>query len=151
MQRFVVCAFTVLAIGAVGACSSSSDNNGSSAGLGSFTSAVLAVDSSPVVLHVYVDPTDPTAYLPTDNVDRTPTVTILPQNLVVPNGNNNVSASFSDPSIADFDSNGLLEGLAPGTTVLTYTFTDYNHARATQSINIPITVLAGPAPGRLVH
>ncbi|HLB07968.1 MAG TPA: hypothetical protein VK617_00440 [Gemmatimonadaceae bacterium] len=117
----------------------------------------MTADSSPVVVHVYHNPdfsvTNDTvpAFLASDDVDRTPTITILPQNVVVPNGTDNVTASFSDPSIADLDGNGFIEGLAPGTTVMTWTFTDFNHNNATQSINIPITVVVGPAPGRLVH
>ena len=155
MQKLVVCAFTVLAIGVVGACSSSSDN-GLGAGLGSFNSALLAVDSSPVALHVRRNPADTIPpsdtvhfkklpyFVGTNAVDRTPTVTIEPQGTLVPNGLNNVTASFSKARIAHFNGDGLLQGDSTGTTILTYTLTDFNHNRVTQSIDIPITVTVGP-------
>lgn len=162
MNRLVVCAITVLVVGAV-ACSSSTDN-GQDSGLGTFDSQVMTVDSSPVLLHVFRNPADTLLpsnpkfkvlpfYVSGDTADRTPTVTILPQNTVVPNGNDNIAPSFSTADIAFFDFEGdfLIEGNAPGTTVLTYTLTDRNHNNATQLINIPVTVVVEPVPARFVH
>jgi hypothetical protein len=162
MNRLVVCAITVLAVGVV-ACSDE-NTSGEDAGLNNpFSSVELAVDSSPVTLHVKRNPADTipitdTAnyeplpyYVGDDAVDRTPAVLVLPSGDTVSNGLNNVSATFSNDGIAEFDDDGALVGDTVGTTVLTYTFTDYNHNHATTSVNIPITVSVGPPSSNRVH
>ncbi len=160
MKRLVVFAVSVLAVGVV-ACSSD-DPNGLKSGLS--TSSVMYADSSPVVVHVTRNPADTipksdTAhykklpyYVPTDSVDRVPT--ILTQNGdTVLNGYDNVVATFNPDGIADVDdATAAIEGDSPGHTVLTYTYTDFNQKHATQATNIPITVLlAAPAPPRRVN
>jgi len=161
MNRLVVCAITVLAVGAV-ACSSD-DNNGANAGLGTFATVVLSVDSSPVALHVERNPADTIPRSDTvhfkklpflvgdDAVDRTPTVFVEPSGDSVSNGLDNVSATFSNDGIAEFNDDGELVGDTVGTTVLTYTLTDVNHSNATTSVNIPITVTVGPPATSRVH
>jgi hypothetical protein len=162
MNRLVVCAITVLAVTVV-ACSDE-NTSGEDAGLNNpFSSVVLDVDSSPVTLHVKRNPADTipktdTAhykkvpyYVGDDAVDRTPTVIVLPSGDTVSNGLNNVAATFSNDGIAEFNDDGELVGDTVGTTVLTYTFTDYNHNHATTSVDIPVTVSVGPPAPSRVH
>lgn len=153
MKRLVVFAVSVLAVGVV-ACSSD-DPNGLKSGLS--TSATMTADSSPVLLHVYRNPADTIPksdtvhykklpyYLPADEDDRSPVITDN-NGVVVPNGDNNVVATFSKPRIADIADDGAIEGDSLGTTVMTYTFTDFNQNHATQATTIPITVVIGSPP-----
>jgi hypothetical protein len=93
-----------------------------------FSSISLTTDSTAIHLNVG------------DVVTVTPVVKIEPQDLVVPNGADNVRFTFSNPDVANLDEDGNVAALAAGTTTLTLTYTDANHDFATTSIDIPITV-----------
>jgi len=123
---------------------------------------VVTVDSTSLSLHVIRNPADTfppsdtthheSFFVGDDSVAQDPTVTIEPQGTIVPNGANNIAASFSVPGIVDFNDSGFLQADSTGTTVLTYTFTDFNHQNATSSVSVPITVTVGPpSHPRRVH
>lgn len=93
---------------------------------------------------------DSTAYHILEGVDNAiaiaPVATLQPQGVAVGNGTTNMTYSFSDPSIAEINADGNLQGDAVGTTTLTVTYTDVVHNFATTTLDIPVTVLAAPPP-----
>jgi hypothetical protein len=73
-----------------------------------------------------------------------PVATLEPQNAVIANGSTNMTFAFSNPAVAEINSDGDLQGDAVGTTTLTITYTDVNHNLATSTLAVPITVTAAP-------
>lgn len=91
---------------------------------------------------------DPASYTIAEGVDNAvafgPVATLEPQGAVIANGSTNMTYSFSDPSIAEINGDGNLQGDAVGTTTLTVTYTDVDHNFATTTLAIPVRVTAAP-------
>jgi outer membrane lipoprotein SlyB len=101
-------------------------------GTTNFTSVALSNDST--AYHLAVG----------DIVSFAPVATIEPQGTVIGNGLTNMTFAFSDPAVAEINSDGNLQADAAGTSTLTITYTDVDHSFTTSTLAIPITVTAAP-------
>jgi len=134
-RQMLMLAVAVAAISAV-ACTKKDSN--SITGNTDFTSVTLSSDPPSFTIPV------------TDSAEFTPTVKIEPQDVVVPNGIDNMTFTFANPDIAEINGSGFVQGDAVGTTTLTITYTDVDHNYETTSIDVPVTVTGAPPP-RIVH
>lgn len=136
------------------------DNN-SITGTTGYTSIALASDPTSFSVHIMRNPADTipitdTAYVPlpyyvpSDSTLFTPTAKIEPQDIAISNGADNMTFTFANP-IAEINGSGFVQGDTVGTTTLTITYTDVNHAYATTSIEVPVTVTLGAPPPRRVR
>ena len=123
MLRLAVAAAAVLA---AAACTKNDAN--AITGTTDYTS--VAVQSDPTSFDLAVG----------DSAAFTPSATIEPQNLVIANGTDNMTFSFSNPDVAEINGSGYVQGDAAGTTTLTITYTNVNHNFATTTLDVPITV-----------
>jgi hypothetical protein len=119
-------AFVAAAVTAAAACTKNDAN--SLTGTTDYTS--VSVTSDPTSFNLDVG----------DSAEFTPTATTEPQGTVIANGNANMTYSFANPTIAEINGSGFVQGDAPGTTTLTITYTDVNHQFATTSVTVPVTV-----------
>ncbi|MEO6210222.1 MAG: Ig-like domain-containing protein [Gemmatimonadaceae bacterium] len=91
---------------------------------------------------------DPSSYTIAEGVDNAvtfaPVATLVPQGVAIANGTQNMVYTFSNPDVAEINSDGNLQGDQVGTTTLTVTYTDVDHGFATTTLAIPVTVTAAP-------
>jgi len=124
----------VVAVGVVAAVACTKTDSNSITGSTDYTSVSLTAD--------------PTSFtIPQgDSAALTPTATIEPQGVAIANATDNMTFTFANPAIADFDitSSNYIHADAVGSTTLTITYVDVNHDFATTSIDIPVTVTAAP-------
>jgi hypothetical protein len=120
----------VAACVALSACAKKDFN--SITGTDTSTSVTLSNDST--AYHIFVD----------SAVAFAPVATLQPQNVAIANGTTNMAFTFSNPAVAEVNSDGNLQGDAVGTTTLTITYTDVVHGFTTTTLNVPVTVLATP-------
>jgi hypothetical protein len=119
-------AFVAVAVTAAAACDKKDSN--SVTGTTDYTS--VSVASDPTSFNVDVG----------DSAAFTPTATTEPEGAVIANGSANMTFSFADPTIAEINGSGYVQGDAPGSTTLTITYTDVNHNFATTTLDVPVTV-----------
>jgi hypothetical protein len=123
----------------------------------------VAVSSDPTSFHVHVmrNPADTIApsnpayvplpfYVASDSTLFTPTAKIEPQDVVISNGADNMSFTFSNP-IAHINGSSYVQGDSLGTSTMTITYIDVNHNFAPTTLDVPITVTLGAPPPRRVH
>jgi ABC-type Fe3+-hydroxamate transport system substrate-binding protein len=125
-----------------------------------FTSVALSSDPTSYDLHVVFVPrviTVDTAgvadtvaahYEPVDSTEFTVTAKLEPQDVAVGNPTDNMVISPDDADVARVnDDGGFLLGTGPGTTHLTFVYTDVDHDFTTTTLTVPVTVTAvAPAP-----
>ena len=122
----------VVAVGVVAAAACTKKDSNSITGSTDYTSVQLS--------------SDPTSFTVAqgDSAEFTPTATIEPQGVVIANGLDNMTFSFSNPDVAEINGSGFVQGDAVGTTTLTITYTDVNHNFATSTLDVPVTVTGAP-------
>jgi len=151
----------VVAAGLMSAAACTKKDNNTITGTTDYTSVALASDPTSFSVHIMRNPADTipitdTAYVPlpyyvpSDSTLFTPTAKIEPQDIAISNGADNMTFTFGSP-IAAINGSGFVQGDTVGTTTLTITYTDVNHAYATTSIVVPVTVTLGAPPPRRVR
>ncbi len=122
----------VVAVGVVAAAACTKKDSNSITGSTDYTSVQLASDPGSFTVPVG------------DSAEFTPTATIEPQGVAIANATANMTFSFADPTIAEVNGSGFVQGDAVGSTTLTITYTDVNHNFTTTTLDVPVTVIAAP-------
>ncbi len=150
-MKFMLAAVSVCAL--LAACAKRDSN--AITGSTDYTSVALSSDPSAFVLHVHlvpraIDTTDagidtvPAHEEPSDSIAFDPVATLMPQGVVLSNGQNNMTYAFSNSAVASINESFFVQGDTTGTTNLTVTYTDVNHDFATTSLVLPVTVTQVP-------
>jgi len=126
MHRTMLMYAAIAALAVTAACSTK-DNN-SLTGTTDYTSVSIASDPTSFALTVG------------DSAEFTPTASIEPEGVAIANGVDNMTFAFADPTIAEINESGFVQGEAPGSTTLTITYTDVNHGNVTTTLAVPVTV-----------
>ena len=144
MNKKVLMFAALAACVALSACTKKDFN--SITGTDTSTGVSLASDPSSFVLHVHLVPahdTVPAHEEPVDSIAFDPVATLQPQDVVIPNGQDNMAFTFAQP-VASINGSQYVQGDTTGTTSLTVTYTDVVHGFATTSIVLPVTVTEVP-------
>jgi hypothetical protein len=157
MNRSMLMLAVVAVIVTVGACTKKDFN--AITGTTDYTSVALSSEPASYTLHVEFVPTAivtdtatglpdtiPAHYVPVDSTEFSVTATLEPQGVVVANGLSNTTITPDNSDVASLNSDGgFVIGTGPGTTNLTFVYTDVDHNFTTTSLSVPVTVtLAAP-------
>jgi hypothetical protein len=131
------------------------DNN-SVTGSTDYSSVALSSNPSSFDLHVRLVPqkidtsstthvidTIPAHEVPVDSVAFDPIATIMPADVAIANGIDNMTFTF-DNSVASLNESFFVQGDTTGTTTLAVVYTDVNHNFATTTMVLPVTVTQVP-------
>ena len=115
---------------------------------GTDTSTGVALSSDPTSfdLHVRLVPridTIPAHEVPVDSIAFNPVATLVPQDVVIANGQDNMVFTFNN-SVASLNGSQFVQGDTTGTSTLTVTYTDVVHGFATSTLTLPVTVTQVP-------
>jgi hypothetical protein len=152
MNRSMLMLAVVAVIVTVGACTKRDFN--AVTGTTDFTSVALSSEPTSYNLHVEFVPavittdtatglpdTVPAHYAPLDSAEFSVTATLEPQGVVVANGITNTTITPDNANVASLNSDGgFVIGTGPGTTNLTFVYTDVDHNFTTTTLAVPVTV-----------
>jgi len=123
---------------------------------GTDTSTGIALSSDPTSFDVHVRlvpraidtvgtkiDTIPAHEVPTDSIALNPVATLVPQDVVIANGQTNMVFTFNN-SVASVNGSQFVQGDTTGTSSLTVTYTDVVHGFATTTLTMPVTVTQVP-------
>jgi hypothetical protein len=153
MHRTMLMCAAIAALAVMAACTKKDSN--SVTGSTDYTSVALSSNPGSFDLHVRLVPreidtsttgtidTVPAHEVPADSVAFDPIATIMPEDVAIANGTDNMTFTFGN-SAASLNESFFVQGDTTGTTTLTVVYTDVNHNFATTTLVLPITVTEVP-------